>query len=64
MKMIIKVTPPENDKKEEMDITFSNEGINNENYVEMIIDKKDYLVPVEDLALVAKVFEEIRCSEK
>ena len=56
MKITIKA---ENDNGE-IDIIFTNEGLNNLNYVDMIIGKEEYQVSVENLWLVAEVFDRLK----
>lgn len=51
-------------KDYEQEITFTNEELNNHNFVEMITKDKTYMIPVEDLWLVAEVFDRLREANK
>ena len=39
---------------------LNNENIENDNFVEMKIDDKEYVIPVEDMFHALKIFDEIR----
>jgi len=56
MKSIIKVHADQDD----IDMTFENDELNNYNFVNLGIEGKWYLVGVEDLVMVAKMFDEFR----
>lgn len=58
MKVIIKVD--DEDSMEEVDATFTNEFLNNNNFVEMFVGEKSFTFSVEELYRVAKLFNEHR----
>ena len=61
MKITIKADV--DDKQYEQDIIFSNDELNNPNFVEMTTKLGTYMIPVEDLWLVAEVFDRLRLSQ-
>ena len=60
MKITIRAAVDEVSPNDEVDITFTNDDLNNLNFVDMRIGDKEYQVPVADLWYAAEVFDRIR----
>lgn len=58
MEINIKVIPDEEDDLEKT-LTITTDGIDNPNYVNIIIDHKEYLVVLKDLEAAIKAFKSL-----
>ena len=50
----------DNDSIEGTSIILTDDGLNNDNFVELITDEETYMIGVDDLGIAIRVFEEIR----
>ena len=60
MKIIIKAEG----EKDKVDIVFSNEELNNPNFIDLIIEGEEYTILAEDLEIVARAFMRKKISDE
>jgi len=60
----MKITIKAEGSEKTVDVEFSDESVNDHNFVSMWVEEKEYLIPVEDLWYVAEVFDRIRSRSK
>lgn len=56
----MKITIKAISEPKDIDIELSNDDLNNQNFIELYIDKKEYIVPIEELYQAVTAFIDLK----